>query len=162
MRAKITYILTLNHDIFIHEDSSHFRKKDKHQQWLSRVHEEIERSKETFAVHYKKKYDNFPKLPLWMAIELISFGALSRLFNNLKLPFQIEIGRALGFQHSLLISWIHSFNFVRNVCAHHARIWNREMAVSIKRPKLNDWQNVSTNRIGSTLYALNTLLKNHP
>lgn len=67
--------------------------------------------------------------------------------------------KALGFHHSLLVSWIHSMNFVRNVCAHHARLWNREIAISMKLPKSKDWKGVTPKRIGSILYIVNSLLK---
>lgn len=162
LRAKITYVLTQKRGPFIHEDISNFHKQDMYGLWLSRVHEETTRSKETFVIHYKTKYDDFPKLPLWMAVEVMSFGALSKLFSNLKRHFQADIGKEAGFHYSLLISWIHSLNFVRNVCAHHARLWNREMAISIRLPKASDWQDISTKRIGSVLYVLNTLLKTIP
>lgn len=159
LRAKITYILTLKHGSFIHENPLNFRNTSMHKKWLSRVHEETTRSKETFVLHYKSKYDDFPKLPLWMAVEVMSFGALSKLFSNLTPNFQTEIGKEINTHHSLLISWIHSLNFVRNICAHHARLWNREMAISIKLKKSAEWQNISSKRIGSVLYVLNTLLK---
>lgn len=162
LRAKITYVLTQKSGPFIHEDISNFYDQDMYDLWLSRVHEETIRSKETFVVHYKTKYDDFPKLPLWMAVEVMSFGALSKLFSNLKRHFQTDIGKEIGFHYSLLISWIHSLNFVRNVCAHHARLWNREMAISIKLPKASSWQDISTKRIGSILYVLNALLKTIP
>ena len=162
LRAKITYVLTSSHGPFVHEDSKNFFNLDFHSQWLERVHEETTRSKETFVIHYRSKYDDFPKLPLWMAVEVMSFGALSKLFSNLKRDVQAEIGKALGFHHSLLVSWIHSMNFVRNVCAHHARLWNREIAISMKLPKSGDWKGVVPKRIGSILYIVNSLLKTIP
>lgn len=162
LRAKITYVLTRHNGAFIHEEVLNFYDQERHQQWLSRIHEEIERSKETFVVHYKKTYEDFPKLPLWMAVEVMSFGALSKLFSNLNRKYQAEIGQEIGFHHSLLLSWIHSLNFVRNVCAHHARLWNREMAIALQLPKSIEWQTVHSKRVGSILYVLNTLLKTIP
>jgi len=162
LRAKITYTLTLNHGLFVHEYRSCFYNTDRHSQWLDRVHEEIERSKETFVVHYRNEYDDFPKLPLWMAVEVMSFGALSKLFSNLKREYQVEIGKVLGFHPSLLVSWIHSMNFIRNVCAHHARLWNREIAISMKLPRTLEWGQIDQKRIGSVLYVINAILKTIP
>ena len=137
-------------------------RSETHSEWLYRIHEETKRSKETFITHYKKNYEHFPKLPLWMAVEVMSFGALSKLISNLNRKYQAMIGRELGFHHSVLISWIHSLNFIRNVCAHHARLWNREIAISVKKPKSKDWENVTPKRIGSILYIINTVLKTVP
>ena len=162
LRAKLTYLLTMSHGPFVHEKQENFFKLELHSQWLERVHDEATRSKETFILHYKNKYDDFPKLPLWMAVEVMSFGALSKLFSNLKRDVQTEIGKTLGFHHSLLISWIHSMSFVRNMCAHHARLWNREIAISMKLPRSEDWRGVVPKRIGSILYIINVLLKTIP
>lgn len=162
LRAKITYILTIRHGAFVHEDQDFFHNPSHHLLWLNRVHEEIERSRETFVVHYRDTYDDFPKLPLWMAVEVMSFGGLSKLLGNLKRDYQVEIGNGLGFHHTLLISWIHSMNFIRNVCAHHARLWNREIAISMKLPRLQEWKNVDQKRIGSVLYIINDILKSIP
>ena len=162
LRAKITYTLSLKQGPFIHEDPCNFHDKTQHSQWLNRVHEEIERSKETFVIHYRGKYEGFPKLPLWMAVEVMSFGALSKVFSNLKRELQENIANELGFHHSLLMSWVHSMNFIRNVCAHHARLWNREIAISMKLPKTTEWEKVSSKRIGSVLYVINEILLSIP
>lgn len=162
LRAKITHTLTLKYGPFVHENFVNFYSIDQYSQWLLRVHEEIDRSKEPFVTHYRSKYEDFPRLPLWMAVEVMSFGGLSKLFSNLKRGHQVEIGRALGFHQDLLVSWIHSMNFVRNVCAHHARLWNKEIAISMKLPKVPEWQTVDPKRVGSVLYVVNTILKTVP
>ncbi len=43
------------------------------------------------------------------------------------------IARRLNLVAPLLESWLHTLTTIRNICAHHARLWNRELGI---RPKL--------------------------
>lgn len=66
----------------------------------------------------------------WMVLEVLSFGTISKLFENLKPGLQGKkaIIQHLGFKTgggSYLGSWLKSLVTVRNLCAHHARVMNR-------------------------------------
>lgn len=39
-------------------------------------------------------------------------------------------------QHEFLISWLESLTVLRNLCAHHARIWNRRYALKPQIPRI--------------------------
>ncbi|KAA6204441.1 MAG: hypothetical protein DU429_08120 [Candidatus Tokpelaia sp.] len=45
------------------------------------------------------------------------------------------ITKAFGLSGAVLASWLHGFNFVRNIAAHHARLWNSAIAVPVTIPK---------------------------
>lgn len=94
---------------------------------------EIERSKEGFIKHYIGRYDK-PKLPpAWMALEVITFGKLSRIFQNLKYCQQkSEVTSYFGLKsHKAFEKWLYSISDIRNICAHHSRLWNRKFLVRI-------------------------------
>lgn len=100
--------------------------------WLNKHNNQIRRSKETFIKHYKKKYGN--QLPIWVACEVWDFGTLSTLFNGMKPDDQLTIARKYGVNNSkTFASWLRSLNYLRNVCAHHSRLWNRNI---IDQPSL--------------------------
>lgn len=88
-----------------------------------------------FVKHFRDKYKAEQRLPVWMATELMSFGTLSWLFPNLALDIQKAISDILGVDRSVLKSWLSSLSYVRNVCAHHARLWNRELAIRPMIPR---------------------------
>ncbi|MGL5251270.1 MAG: Abi family protein [Enterovibrio sp.] len=89
---------------------------------------------ETFLRHYLSSYE-LPRLPpCWMMMELLSWGELSHLYDGLQKTDQKAIARGLHTHAELLLSWLKGINVVRNICAHHARLWNRELGVSIKLP----------------------------
>ena len=74
-------------------------------------------------------------LPIWIASELWDFGSLSMLFGGLKKADQTTIGLKYGIaSHSVIESWIRSINFIRNVCAHHFRLWNKPSVLQPRWP----------------------------
>ncbi len=103
-----------------------------HHQWLTKQAALISRSKEKFIEHYKNKY-GFP-LPIWVACEIWEFGTLSTLFAGMTELDQDEIANKYGISNGrILASWLRSLNYLRNVCAHHSRLWNRNI---VDRPQL--------------------------
>ncbi|KXO81225.1 hypothetical protein AYL20_16215 [Acinetobacter venetianus] len=91
--------------------------------------------KENFLRHYLSKYDS-PKLPpSWMMIEMLTWGELSHLYVGLKSnQAKKQIAQNLGLHAEVMESWLKSLNDVRNLCAHHSRLWNKEHGRSIKIP----------------------------
>jgi abortive infection bacteriophage resistance protein len=111
--------------------------KTEHEEWVERVKKKLEDSREEFAIHFKKKYQ-WP-LPIWISIELWDFGTLSRFVGFLKELDLSSIANELqlGSQgRRFLKSWITSINYVRNVCAHHSRLWNRVLIDNPSIPKI--------------------------
>lgn len=85
---------------------------------------------EDFITHYVQKYDG--EVPIWVATEVMDLGSLSRLFGLLKQSDQTVIARELRVDSGrALEKWLKCVNYVRNVSAHHARLWNRIMTYSV-------------------------------
>lgn len=89
-------------------------------------------SKEAFVKHHKECYSG--KFPIWVLVELLSFGSLSRLFKNLDVGLQDEICKNnYGVIGKIYIeNWLQGFTILRNICAHRGRIYNREIPFSLK------------------------------
>ena len=108
-----------------------------HHQWLTKHATLISRSKEDFIQHNKLKY-GFP-LSIWVVCEIWDFGTLSTLFSGMSEADQDTIARKYGVSNGrVLASWLRSLNYLRNVCAHHSRLWNRNIADQPKLPKIGD------------------------
>lgn len=108
-----------------------------HQQWLERLDKTFNESQEDFVVRFKRQYSD--QLPLWMAIELWDFGSLSHFLGGMKIADLEEIARKYSVPRwELLKSWAHSMNYVRNICAHHSRLWNRSLTIQPKFPKTSE------------------------
>jgi abortive infection bacteriophage resistance protein len=106
--------------------------KSKHQDWLFKHDQLINRSKEDFTTHYKTKY-GLP-LPIWVAIELWDFGLLSTFYHGMTIKDKTEIATKYKVPDwQVMESWLRCVNYARNVVAHHNRLWNRNL---IDQPKL--------------------------
>ncbi len=136
-----------------------------HGQLLRRTREEAGRSREDFVSHFFGKYTSETDLPLWMACELMTFGGLLTLFRGLATPLKQSIARAYGVSDTVLDSWLLAINQIRNICAHHARLWNRVLGVKpmIPRQRKNpDWHTpvaIPDDRIFGCLTVLRYLLR---
>ena len=109
----------------------------KHHDWLSRQAKLINRSKEGFIKHNKDKY-GLP-IPIWVACEVWDFGTLSNLYGGLKEADQEEISTKYGIANGrVFATWLRCLNYLRNVSAHHSRLWNRNMSVQPKKPNTGE------------------------
>lgn len=148
LRAVLIDVIGQTYGAFGHRSNEIGRDKMQHLEWLNHLDLEVERSREVFLIHYKKTYDGFPRVPIWMALEVASFGSLSHLFECLVAPIQAKVCEKLSIPHPKVSkSWFHSLTFVRNACAHHARLWNREFGVAPRKPKKEpEWDDLPRRR----------------
>ena len=125
----------LNPDRFHSEFGSVLDEKTgltRHHTWVSKHAQLIARSKEEFVRHNKAKY-GLP-LAVWVACEVWDFGTLSTLYNGMQEDEQDAISRQYGVNNGrIFASWLRSLNYLRNICAHHSRLWNRNI---VDQPKL--------------------------
>jgi len=133
LRCRIVYEYCHQHGTNWYEDSSLFLRQ--HPKFIQLMDKEIKNSKETFIQHYKSKYTNPIKPPAWMAMEVLSFGQLSTMFKNLKTTAAKKaVARHFGVSHTILESWMEHLVYIRNLCAHHSRVWNRTMTITATMP----------------------------
>lgn len=102
---------------------------------LFSLREEIDRSKDTFIRHYKRKYSDPADPPIWMISEIMSLGQLSKWFGDLRHRYDRNaISKPYGLDERFLVSFIHHLAVIRNICAHHSRLWNRSFQVTMVIP----------------------------
>lgn len=160
LRSQVIYHLSHTYGAFGYIDAKNFSHRFKHSEWFAHLSQLTEESTETFILHYKTKYISSDHMPLWMALEVVSFGGLSRLFRGLYGADQQAISKQYELQDTVLSSWLHILVYIRNLCAHHARLWNRTLTFKPKIPERNvAWIGVSNTRIYSVLAMMQYLLK---
>ena len=78
-----------------------------------------------------------------MSVEIMYFNHLSRICTGLKQRADINgIASYFVLPPRTFCSWLHTVNYVRNICAHHARLWNRDLNIVPERlsfSKRLDW-----------------------
>lgn len=132
VRVDIAHLLG-KQDAYAHENPEMFHgnftkvkrngEQPAHQDWLEKYHSHVQRARrEPFVNHYMDKYG---KLPIWVAIEIWDFGLLSKVFAGLKYEHKEIIASKYGVKSGkAFASWLRGLNFIRNVAAHHSRLWN--------------------------------------
>ncbi len=137
IRTTICYTFTLGHGPFGYVEQSNLPGIDiqAHRKLLDSVDTESRRSREEFVEHFFARYgDTHPMLPLWMAVEILSFGTLVSLYRGLGNGEKQAVARRYGVPDVVLTSWIVGLNGVRNVCAHHGRLYNRRLGYQFLLP----------------------------
>jgi abortive infection bacteriophage resistance protein len=145
LRTRLVEQFTIQHGPFGYVQRSSFRPEflpDDHTRLLTEIDEAVNRSREEFVQRFRKKYTDEPHLPLWMAAEVLTFGQLFTLYRNLNRTEQQVLAKPVDLFPPVLESWLHTLNFIRNACAHHARLWNCELPIRPLIPRSRhdpDW-----------------------
>lgn len=94
------------------------------------------RKRDNYARYYALTYSKPAMLPSWAAMEELSLGSISHLYQGIARDRDRKrIARRFALPQNVLQSWLHTLTFVRNICAHHARLWNRELGIPPSWPK---------------------------
>jgi abortive infection bacteriophage resistance protein len=157
-----------------------------HDRFVRKIEEELKISKsgrkpdgdhnETCINHYYKKYGEPYLPPAWMVVEIMPIGVWSRVFAGLKQERKAIAAHFL-IDESVLKDWLHTITYVRNLCAHHSRLWNRRFVIKLARKHSKDTssgeqfysaflviRDLVEKIAPNTTWALNfaALLKQHP
>ena len=106
---------------------------------------------ETFIANYYKKYKEPELPPFWMVIETFTIGSLNKLYQNINHQDKREIAKYLGFTSDAKFvgfsNWLYALSVIRNICAHHSRLFNRIFRISPSRhEKIKEFKGVDNNR----------------
>lgn len=117
-------------------DAQHAHSMRQYARQLAILATEVDGSKEAFVAHHRNKYDDPDMPPVWVACEMLSLGQLSQWFTLLKpMALRKRMSRCYRLDQQVLQSALHHLTYVRNICAHHARLWNREFVVTSSLPR---------------------------
>lgn len=146
LRTKMIYHLSVSYGSLWYLDTALFENqtiqlydgtvKTIHQNTIDELQKEFKRSQEIFIKDQRNRYPN-QDADAWKILEVASMGTLSKLYKSLKhqLPEKAIIAKEMGLNlHSELSSWLEAITYVRNIIAHHSRLWSRNM---VKKPTEN-------------------------
>jgi abortive infection bacteriophage resistance protein len=175
LRTQMIYHLSLAYGPCWYQDFKLFTDQVWLAKHLDNLMNEFDRSQEIFIVNHKKNHpDTYPES--WKIMEVASMGTLSKYYKNLKhdLPEKAAIAKGMGLNlHKELSSWLEAIGYIRNIIAHHSRLWSRDM---VKRPMLElrnpkgPWLNLPINEvqqkkpfliISSLIFLCNKVTPNH-
>lgn len=164
-RTRFAYELAMKYGSHAYLNSTLFRHHGFHEQLINGLREEIDRSQETFIEHYCSTYTEPPLPPIWAVCEVMSFGQLSKWFKGLKNRRDRQtIALGYGIDEKVLGSFMHHLTHIRNLTAHHCRLWNRRLVFTMTIPKNPSnlvalFNPAAERRIYNTLAMLGYLLR---
>jgi abortive infection bacteriophage resistance protein len=157
VRTQWAYQMAHIHGSHSYCDQALAKITDHWEKNLEKLQNELNRSNEAFRLQ-----ENCGQVgpPVWAVVEVMSLGLLSNWFANLK-PYHTRksISNTYDLDDSVLQSWLHHLTILRNTCAHHSRLWNREFQVIPKQPRtkppvLKDQWQKDSRKIFNTLLIL--------
>lgn len=134
-RSQWAYQMAQRHGAHAHLNAGLAHDNERWQANVAQLTVEVDRSDETFIRHLKATYcEALP--PVWAVSEVMSLGLLSRWYGNLgPKGTRRAISNVYGVDEWVLASWLRHFTLIRNTCAHHSRLWNREFAITPQLPR---------------------------
>ncbi len=135
IRTQLAYSLAHRHGPHAFLNPALFKAKWRHDRNLLSLQQEVGRSREEFIRHLRQKYDEALP-PIWAVVEIMTFGQLSKWYSNLSSGADRNaVAHAYEMDEINLVSFLHHLSTVRNVCAHHSRLWNRVFTFTFKLPR---------------------------
>jgi abortive infection bacteriophage resistance protein len=144
LRTKLIYFLSQTFVGLWYLDKTLFENINLHANHIEELKSEFTRSGEIFAKDFRDKHPTENPTPkiwessvnpdVWIIFEVASLGTLSKIYKNLKHQLRQKsiVANEFGLNlHSELSSWLETISYLRNIVAHHSRLWNRNM---VKRP----------------------------
>lgn len=165
LRARLAHLLARDYGPFGYLDSSGLPRlgEERRMRFIARCRAEYARSSEPFAVHFREKYGEVHDMPpIWMLANMMDLGSVITLYRGASAAIRNEIASELGVAARVLDSWLVSINTLRNCCAHHARLWNREFGTRPKIPRDPCWHDpveIGNGRLFGLLTVLSFLLE---
>ena len=167
MRTQLAYILAEQTGPFGFLDRGKLPRlsEKRYGHFIEKCHDTYGRAKrgEPFAKHFHNKYGDHHDLPpYWILVNVMDFGMVVALYKGSPVLVRKQIAHNLGINTTVLDSWLLTVNTVRNICAHHGRLWNRTIGNPPKiprSPKLHDPYDVKNDKMFGTLTMLSYLLE---
>jgi len=126
-------------------DTAFRAKGHDHMRFMKKINDEVKNNaKVPFVQHHIQNYNG--QFPIWVIIELFTFGMLSRFYADMHTKDQKTLAKKLfGLNPKTLTSWLHCCTDLRNNCAHHDRLYYRifpSFPAGLTELKVNDRQRI--------------------
>lgn len=158
LRTQWAFHLSNRFGSHAHLDKSVFTGKFDHQGFINNLQKEIQRTSDKNIKNQAYKYKELTPAT-WIVCEVMSFGWLSRSYDAIgRRAIRSDISDSYKLKEVVLSSFLHHITTVRNICAHHSRLWNREFTFTMKLPTNGQTELLQSLHSGNTKQLYNTLV----
>jgi abortive infection bacteriophage resistance protein len=135
VRAALSNTIAANHGAHWFMNPHLFKPAFNHSRFIEEIKQQIghypanNKRRDIHIEHYYQTYSEPDMPPSWMVFESVAFGTISFTCKNLSCPEFVDVCRSFSLPTDVFTSWLHSLTYIRNICAHHGRLWNREYRI---------------------------------
>ena len=126
LRARFAYYHAHTYGAEGYLETQNFSSRHRAEKFRENLAREVSNNRRSaFVQHHRERYEGH--FPIWVIVELFSFGMLSQFYGDMKTADQKVLSRAL-YQTipKNVVSWLRCCTDLRNICAHYGRLYFRK------------------------------------
>ncbi len=159
VRVSISNIMSIKYGAHWYMNESYFSNLEEHASFIEQVERyTYKNNKSRRSAECHKYYSNYssPELPpSWVIAEVLPMGVWSRLYANLKdKRDKRAIADVFGFKHTDFVSWLQAMTNIRNIVAHHSRLWNRPTPTLVSNLEKYSYIGASNAKSSYTIFII--------
>lgn len=159
-RTALAYHLSMACGPMAYADATHFIRQSAHSKSIHQINDECTRALRNGVPCVQHNMEKYGVLPLWAAVEIMTMGTTSSLYGNLAdgtayndgTSVKNAIASDFGTKPYYLKSWLQHLTYIRNLCGHHDRIYNR--TITTRARMLHTDNQFSSQKIFPTIIIL--------
>ena len=147
--AIVKHGCEVTNDPFWMTNPHNFSNPVKFNKTIRLIEDELNHSKEEFITHFKDIYSD-PYPPAWILSEILPLGVMTNIYSNIKnKKIKKRVSQSFHLQIAPFESWMTIVTLTRNLCCHHARIWNKQNTLRPMIPNIivKPWINQPTDTL---------------
>ena len=157
-RCRLANYLCETYGVLFYNEPDLFENKQHYESFISGIYDDIARNRQSPVVkNFQNNYID-GQIPFYALVEILSFGAISKLYKNLAPSDKKAIAKSYNIGWVYLESWMESIAYVRNICAHYGRLYNIRLDKTPKLSKEAKAKNISNIRIFGIIYCISLIL----
>lgn len=156
VRSLFSYQMGHKYGELGYTEATNFHNNFDHANWLEKLKNETVRvrKRETSISDNGNNYSENSTLPVWKVTEIMSLGSLSLGYWGLNHYDKKCISMEFNLHHKCLTEWLHTLTYIRNICSHHGRLWNKKLAIKSSTMRDEKWKPPITPRQDRIFYIL--------
>lgn len=153
-KTLVGHFFSFEYSPLDHYNEKNFQNTQYYKIWYQHFEESVQMAKrrnELYVKHYSDKYQGM--FPIWTAMEMESFGDVSKFYSNLQVDLKKKIAsQSVGFSYIYLENWLYTLSVTRNICAHNSRLYDKQLKI---KPRLQAKEQLIINNsyIFSVIYT---------
>lgn len=133
-RSRYANAMALEYGPFAHRDVSHFKNREYFDEFLEVYSREFGYKLEAGNESVRAAFESDGDLPIWRAVEILPFGALSKMYRNTaSKAVRFQVADAFRVKYGMLSSWLRTLSEIRNRCAHFSPLVCKPLVARPKR-----------------------------